>query len=186
MRFEEAKTVDLFSVIEKRRSIRKYKADPVSNEDLKKILEAGHLAPSGSNRQPWPFVVVKERQAKEALAIASSNQGFIAEAFAVVVILSDPTVYPKPSPQSGRIGYKQDPMIAIEHMALAGAALGYGTCWIGAFNESEVKKIIRAPENLTAVALLPIGVPNEDPPARPRKSLAEIAYSETYGARLDF
>ena len=178
--------MDFFSVIEKRRSIRKYRADPVSDEDLKRVLEAGRLAPSGGNRQPWSFVVVRERQTKDALAIASSNQGFIAQAFVVIVVLSDPSAYPKTSLQSSRIGYKQDPMIAVEHMALAATALGYGTCWIGAFKEGEVKKIVNAPEYLTAIALLPIGVPDEDLPAKPRKPLSEIAYSEIYGAKLAF
>jgi nitroreductase len=182
----EALMMDLFDAIRKRRSVRKYKSDPVAQEDLKKILEAGRLAPSGGNRQPWSFVVARKPENKKALAAASNNQAFIAEADIAIVVLSDPSVYPKPSGTSSRIGYKQDPMIAIDHMTLAATALGYGTCWIGAFDETEVKKIIKAPENFSVIAVLPVGVSNEDPSARPRKPLTEIVCSEEYGTKAKF
>jgi len=67
---------------------------------------------------------------------------------------------------------------------LAATALGYGTCWIGAFNEDEVKRIVNAPEELAVIALLPIGVPNENPPPRPRKPFEELFFSEVYGSPL--
>ncbi|RLG97765.1 nitroreductase [Candidatus Bathyarchaeota archaeon] len=175
--------MDLFEVIEKRRSIRSYKPNPIPNEHLKKILEAARLAPSGKNRQPWRFVVVRDAERKERLAEAAMNQMFIAEADVVVVALSDPTVYSSIGGKR-RIPYLQDPMIAIEHMVLAATSLGYGTCWIGAFNEGEVKRIINAPEKLAVIALLPIGVPNESPSPRLRKPFEEIFFSEVYGKPL--
>lgn len=175
--------MDLFEVIEKRRSIRSYKPNPIPNEHLKKILEAARLAPSGKNRQPWRFVVVRDAERKEKLAEAAMNQMFIAEADVVVVALSDPTVYSSIGGKR-RIPYLQDPMIAIEHMVLAATSLGYGTCWIGAFNEGEVKRIINAPEKLAVIALLPIGVPNESPSPRLRKPFEEIFFSEVYGKPL--
>jgi len=175
--------MDLFEAIEKRRSIRSYKPDTIPSEHLKKILEAARLAPSGKNRQPWRFVVVKEPDRKKKLAKASMNQMFIAEADVVIVALSDPTVYSSAGIRR-RIPYLQDPMIAIEHMVLAATALGYGTCWIGAFNEEEVKQIVNAPKELVVIALLPIGVPNENPQPRPRKSFEEIFFSEVYGKPL--
>jgi nitroreductase len=82
--------MDLFEVIEKRRSIRKFKPNLVAKEHLKRILEAGQLAPSGGNRQPWYFIVVKDLETKNALAIAANNQKFIAGADAVIVVLGDP------------------------------------------------------------------------------------------------
>ncbi|MBE0520594.1 nitroreductase family protein [Candidatus Bathyarchaeota archaeon] len=84
-----------------------------------------------------------------------------------------------------RIPYKQDPMIAIEHMILAATALGYGTCWMGAFNENEVGKILKIPENLAVIALLPVGIPDESPPSRPRKPFKEIFFKEFYGIPLE-
>ena len=175
--------MDLFEVIKKRRSIRSYKPDPIPNEHLKKILEAARLAPSGKNRQPWRFIVVRDAERKRRLAKASMNQMFIAEANVVIVALSDPTVYSSAGTKR-RIPYLQDPMIAVEHMVLAATAFGYGTCWIGAFNEDEVKRIVNAPEELAVIALLPIGVPNENPPPRPRKPFEELFFSEVYGNPL--
>jgi len=175
--------MDLFEVIEKRRSIRSYKPTPIPNEHLKKILEAARLAPSGKNLQPWRFIIVRNPERKRMLAEAAMNQMFIAEADVVIVALSDPTIYSSTGTRR-RIPYLQDPMIAIEHMILAATALGYGTCWIGAFNEDKVKQIVNAPEELAVIALLPIGVPNENPPPRPRKSFEEIFFSEVYGKPL--
>jgi len=175
--------MDLFEVIEKRRSIRSYKPTPIPNEHLKKILEAARLAPSGKNLQPWRFIIVRDPERKRMLAEAAMNQMFIAEADVVIVALSDPTIYSSTGTKR-RIPYLQDPMIAIEHMVLAATAFGYGTCWIGVFNEDKVKQIVNAPEELAVIALLPIGVPNENPPPRPRKAFEEIFFSEVYGNPL--
>jgi len=180
--------MDLFRVIEKRRSIRKFKNIPVANEDLKKILEAGRLAPSGGNRQPWYFVIVRDFETKRALSVAANNQKFIADADVVIVALGDPMIDSIKLPyklSSSRMPYKQDPMIAVEHMVLAATALGYGTCWTGAFNEDEIKRILKIPENLTVIALLPVGVPDESPSSRPKKPFTEIFFKEFYGNPLE-
>jgi nitroreductase len=76
-------------------------------------------------------------------------------------------------------------MIAIEHMILAATALSYGTCWIGAFNEQKVKQILKIPENLAVIALLPIGTADEHPPPRPRKAPTEIFFKETFGTPIN-
>jgi len=179
--------MDLFGVIEKRRSVRRFKPESVVKDDLKKILEAGRLAPSGGNRQPWYFIVVRDLETKKALSIAANNQKFIADADTVIVALGKPRTTTKLSYKlsSTRIPHKQDPMIAIEHMILAATALGYGTCWIGAFNENEIIKILKIPEDLAIIALLPVGIPDESPPTRPRKPFKEIFFKESYGIPLE-
>jgi len=179
--------MDLFKVIEKRRSIRRFKPDSVVRDDLKKILEAGRLAPSGGNRQPWCFIVVRDLETRRALSIAANNQKFIADADTVIVALGKPETTTKPPYKlsSTRTPHKQDLMIAVEHMILAAAALGYGTCWIGAFNENEVQKILKIPENLAVIALLPIGIPDESPPPRPRKPFKKVFLKESYGIPLE-
>jgi len=179
--------MDLFDAIEKRRSIRRFRPEPLAKEDLRRILEAGRLAPSGGNRQPWYFIVVRDLETKRALSTVANNQKFIADADTVIVALGDPGTKLK-SPyklSSTRIPYKQDPMIAIGHIILAATALGYGTCWIGAFNEDEVKRILKIPENLAVIALLPVGTPDESPPPRPRKAFREIFFKEFYGIPLE-
>lgn len=180
--------MDIFEAIEKRRSIRKFKPEPINEEDLRKILEAGRLAPSGGNRQPWYFIIVRDTETKRALSIAANNQKFIADAGVVIVALGDPSASLAKTPYKlsvTRVPHLQDPMIAIEHMVLAATALGYGTCWIGAFNQEEVKRILKIPENLAVVALLPIGISDESPPPRPRKAFKEIFFKDSFGTPFE-
>lgn len=165
--------MDVFEAIRTRRSIRKFRPKPIPDEKLEMILEAGRLAPSAGNRQPWRFVVVKDPERKRALAKAADNQMFIADASVIIVALGDPEASPR--------WFRQDPMIAVEHMVLAATALGYGTCWIGAFSEDRVKRILRIPEGLKVITLLPIGFPDEAPAPRERKKLKEIIFLEKYG-----
>ncbi len=140
------------------------------------IFEATRLAPSAANRQPWRFVVVRDAERKKKLARVANNQMFLADAAVIVAAVGDPEV--------SKRWYEKDVMIAVEHMALAAAALGYGTCWIGAFTESEVKKTLHIPEGLSVVVLMPIGVPDEAPPPRPRKEPSEIFFEDEYGKPL--
>jgi len=168
--------MEVFEVIEKRRSVRKYKTSNVPNEDLKRILEAARLAPSAGNRQPWRFIVVRTSEQKKLLAQAARNQMFLADAGVIIVALADTEASLK--------WCKQDVMIAVEHSVLASTSLGYGTCWIGAFEEEQIKELLGIPEKIAVVALLSIGVPDEGPQAKPRKSFGEIFFEEEYNRPL--
>ena len=158
--------MDVFEAIGLRRSIRKYRPEPIPDEELRSILEAARLAPSAANRQPWRFIVVQDAGRKKALAEAANNQTFLSDAFAIVAATGDP--------EASARWYEKDTMIALEHMVLAATALGYGTCWIGAFDEEAVKHLLKIPAKMKVVALLPIGIPGETPASRPRKELSEI------------
>jgi len=170
---EKVFLMDVLETIGSRRSIRKFRPELIPDEKLKMILEAGRLAPSAGNRQPWLFVVVKDFERKKALAKAADNQTFVADASVIIAALGDPEASPR--------WFGRDPMIAIEHMVLAATGLGYGTCWIGAFNEEKVKSLLRIPEELKVIALLPIGFPDEFPLAKPRKPLKEIVFLNEFG-----
>jgi nitroreductase len=164
--------MEVLDAIRTRRSIRKYKSKPIPDDKLTSILEAARLAPSAGNRQPWRFVVIQNEDRKKALAEAANNQTFLNDASAIIVALGDPEV-------SAR-WYEKDPMIALEHIVLAATAMGYGTCWIGAFNEDAVKHLLKIPENVKIIALLPIGIPDETPAPRPRKEFSEIFFKEEW------
>jgi nitroreductase len=163
--------MEVFDAIKTRRSIRKYKPEPIPEEKLRTILEAARLAPSAGNRQPWRFIVVQDIERKKALAKVANNQTFL-DASAVIVATGDPDV-------SAR-WYEKDPMIALEHIVLAATALGYGTCWIGAFDEDALKHLLKIPANVKVIALLPIGIPDETPAPRPRKDFSEIFFKEEW------
>ena len=164
--------MDVFEAIKTRRSIRKYRREPIPDEKLESIFEAARLAPSAGNRQPWRFVVVQDADRKKALAEAANNQTFLRDAAAIVAAVGDPAVSAE--------WYEKDVMIALEHMVLAATALGCGTCWIGAFDENAVKHLLKVPAKMKIVALLPIGIPDETPAPRPRKKFSEIFFKEEW------
>jgi nitroreductase len=164
--------MDVLEAIRTRRSIRKYRPEPIPDEKLETILEAARLAPSAANRQPWRFVVVEDRERRKALAKAANDQTFIGDAGAIVVAIGDPE-------KSAR-WHEKDTMIALEHVVLAATALGYGTCWIGAFDEDAVKSLLKIPAKMKVVALLPIGMPDEKPAPRRRRELSEIFFKEEW------
>ena len=89
--------MDVSEATEKGRSIRKFKPDAVPDEHLKKILKTAHEAPSGGNRQPWKFIIVKDGKRKKELAMAADNQSFIADAGIVITALGDPSHFESPS-----------------------------------------------------------------------------------------
>lgn len=168
--------MDVFEVIRARKSVRKYKPGPIADADLGKILEAARLAPSAGNRQPWRFIIVQDEIRKKSVAEAANSQAFLKDAAAIVVASCDPDASAK--------WCEKDTMIALEHIALAATALGYGNCWIGAFNEDELKRLLKIPEKIKIVALLPIGTPNEKPSPKPRRDFHEIFYKEEWQTPL--
>jgi len=172
--------MDVFDAIGARRSIRNYKPDPVEPDDLERILEAGRLAPSASNRQEWRFVVVTDGETRRALSEAANGQGFVAEAPVVLACCAETDEQTMPC---GQLRYPIDLAIAIENMVLAAWELGLGTCWVGAFSEGEVKKILGVPDDIRVVQLLALGRPAEVPEARPRKPLDEIVRYEKWGGK---
>ena len=170
--------MDLAEAIRKRRSIRKYLPRKIENDKLDRVLEAGRLAPSARNLQEWRFIVVRDDGRRKRLAEAAKGQTFVGEAPVVIAACATITDYVM---TCGQLTYPIDLAIAVEHMVLAAAAEGLGTCWIGAFYEEEVKKVLSIPPEIRVVALLPMGYPDESPAPRPRKEMDEIVAFETWG-----
>jgi nitroreductase len=169
----------VLEVIQNRQSVRKYKKDPIPEEALLRVLEAARLAPSGSNFQPWKFIIVKDKAVKEKLAQASAGQFFMSEAPIIIVGCGFPdNCYA----HMGRYmkSWSVDVTIALEHLILQAQEEGLGTCWIGSFEEEEVKAILNIPENVKVLALTPLGYPDEIPRFRGRKSLDEIISYDRY------
>ncbi len=165
--------MSVLKVIQKRRSLRKYKGDRIPEDVLQRVLEAARLAPSGKNYQPWKFIIVQDKELREKLAQASAEQFFMAEAPIIIVACGFP------DDSYSRMGrymksWPVDVTIALEHLILQAVEEGLGTCWIGSFEETEVKAILNIPENVRVLALTPLGYPDETPPYRGRKRLDEI------------
>ncbi len=163
--------MDVQTAIRTRRSVRQYSQDAIPEEKLKKVLEAGRLAPSAHNDQPWQFIVVKDEDKKKRLAEAAAGQSFIADAPAIIVGLA---LHPEQVMSCGVPSYAVNLAIALDHMTLAAVEQGLGTCWIGAFSQEEVKRILDISGDHKIVALLPCGFPADEPLPKTRKSLNEI------------
>lgn len=161
-----------FETIDKRRSIRTYKDQPVEKEKMDKLIEAARLAPTAGNRQKFKLVIVnyEEKDLKKKLAVACNGQLFVGTASHIVAGISEPDYK----------WHQVDTAIVLEHIVLEAVELGLGTCWIGAFKEDEVKKILKIPEDKKVVALLTIGYPAESPVSEPRKDVSELVTYNRY------
>lgn len=161
--------MDAMEAIGRRRSVRKYTGDPIPRDDLEKIVDAGRLAASGYNRQPWDFIVVTDRKMINKLKVASQ---WMEKAGAIIAVVMDP---------SSRF-WVEDGSAAVENMLIASAALGYGSCWLEGNTlprEEEFKALLGIPKKRRLLTLVPIGVPAEWP-TKEKKSLEEVIHWERY------
>ena len=179
---------ELLEIMRSRRSVLRFKDDPVPEEDLEKILEAGRWAPSYANAQPWKFIVVREKETREALGrvvermlvfrpgrVAFSSAG-LGEAPVAIVVAVDPARDP--------LHYLEAGAAAAQNMALMAHALGYATFWAGVAGrgevEREIKKILGIPRGMRVVAVLPVGKPAYEPEPGQRIPLAELVHYDRF------
>lgn len=161
--------MDTFEAIRTRRSVRAYTGEAIPREDLEKIVDAGRLAATGSNRQPWDFIVVTERETIVKLSAASK---WLDKAAAVIAVVMDPNSR----------WWVEDGAAAVENMLLAATALGYGSCWLEGYtlrSEDAFKTLLDVPAEKRLLTLVPVGVP-VDWPTREKKSLEEVLHWERY------
>lgn len=173
--------MDIFQVFRDRRSIRKYKDTPVEREKIEQILDAARLAPSWKNLQCWRFLVLTEADRRGLLleAFPDDNPGkkAIVAAPVLIVVCGDPA---ESDIENGIDYFAVDVAIAFEHLCLAAHALGLGTCWMGWYNEEQVKRSLGIPGNIRIVGITPLGYPDQEPKPRPRKQLSEITYFDRW------
>jgi nitroreductase len=172
--------MDIYEVFKTRRSIRSYQSRPVPDESLNKILENTRISPSGSNRQPWKFIIVKDDKLKKEVAGACNNQLWIADAPIVIVACGWKIDYSRGG-YMGEMSFLVDVSIAFTQMILAARAEGLGTCWIGAFDNRSIKKVLEIPGDVDVVAITPLGYPKNDfsLPGN-RKKIDEITSTNKY------
>ena len=175
--------MDVFEAVKERSSVRAYTDQPVPREKLEKILEAGRLAPSARNTQPWHFIVVTDKEKRKILAKGRYAK-FLAQASVVIVALGDK--------EASSDWYAVDVSLAAENMILTAQSEGLGTCCVGSFDEKEVRHTVKAPENYKVILMLAVGYPKGKLDvaskllhlARPRKSLSQVTSQEEFGKPL--
>lgn len=161
--------MDALEAIRKRRSVRKYTGEPIPREDLEKIVDAGRLAATGSNKQPWDFIVITNRETINKLKVAAR---WMDKAAAIIAVVMDP---------SSR-WWVEDGSAAVENMLITSTALGYGSCWLEGYtlpHEEEFKALLGVPEEKRLLTLVPIGVPAEWP-SKEKKPLNAVLHWEKW------
>jgi len=168
--------MDVLEAIKGRRSIREYKKSPVSEQQVREILEAGRWAPSRGNSQPWKFITVDNGRTLRDLAEAIPTGKFMAEAPLAIAVVIDPEVSKHP---------EQDGAAATQNMLLATHALGLGACWISVYStgyEERAKQLLQIPDGEWLLSIAAIGHPAETP-EKGRKALDEITFGNKYAPR---
>lgn len=163
--------MDFFEVIEKRYSVRGYKADEVEKEKLDKILEAARLAPTAVNYQPFKVFVIETKGREEELKKIYKKDWFVEAPLILGVCLVPEKAWVR---RDGK-GYGDvDAAIIMDHIILAATALGLGTCWIGAFDAQAAKEVLGLDDSLEPIAFTPVGYAVEREIKRARKPLEDI------------
>jgi len=167
--------IDFWEVLNRRTSVRRFDASrDVPEKMIKTLLRAAVSAPSAGNCQPWRFIVVRQPEVKEALAVAAWGQYFLSQAPVVIAVCAEPG---RSAGRYGRRGVElyclQDTAAATEHILLGATALGLGACWVGAFDEAQVSEALNLDERFRPVALIPIGYGVSEPESSASRRLLD-------------
>lgn len=167
----------MLELIKKRRSIRRYTDQPLTDEQIRALLEAAMAAPSADNLQPWEFVVVRDPALRQRLAQTHPWSQMCGQAAAVVVVCGHET---------RSVHWVEDTSAATENLLLAAAGLGLGAVWVGVYpntgNEEHVRQALGIPSSLRVLCLVPVGYPAEPKPPRTQYDQRKVHY-EQYQAR---
>lgn len=176
--------------IQNRRSIRKYTDKEVEQEKIIELLDAARIAASGSNTQPWNFIIVKSQKRKAELAKVSHNQSWMLTAPVFIVCVADISSRIKEidknmylnehSPGEEVKQIIRDTSIAITNIMIQAVNLDLSTCWVAWFRQKEIRPILNIPNDKYVVGILTLGYSDESPNPRPRKSIEDIIHFEKW------
>jgi nitroreductase len=184
-----AEVARMMKQILERRSIRKYLDKPVDDGAVMELLEGARLAPSGSNTQPWHFIIIRDPELKRELAKASHGQEWMLSAPVFIACVADVRARIKDEGEIGideespRHAVKQiirDTSIAVEHIVLEAIDHGLGTCWVAWFIQDEIRPLLGLARDKYLVCILTLGHPAEEPPQRERHQLKDIVHHEKW------
>lgn len=155
--------MDVFQAIKKRKSVREYTGELISEGNLNKLLQSTRMAPSAKNLQPWQIIVVIDFETKKELVGICHGQMFIEDAGAVIIGLVEDTKWSE-----------IDLTISLDHLSLEAVELGLGTCWIGSFNKKRLKELIKIPDGYEPFILMTVGHPDDDSQSPTKKAVGEL------------
>lgn len=163
--------MSLLSAIQERQSIKQFSSADVEDDKLKAVLEAGRLAPSAKNRQPWRFIVVQKPEVRQRVQDAAFGQDHVGQAPVIIAGCTTNIDYRMPN---GMMSYPIDIAVALSFMIIQGQIEGLGSCIVTTYDEQEVKEILTVPYSMRVVMLLLLGYSAETSLAAERKPLSRI------------
>jgi len=176
--------MDFEEVLNNRRSIRLYKKKLVERDKIYQIINAASLAPSAGNLQSWNFILVDDIDVKNQIVTAAMQQDWILNA-QIIVVCSRPSNTKRFYGTRGEVLYTvQDCAAAIQNMLLEASNLGLGSCWIGAFEENALSRILKLPEEVRPQAIITIGYSDESPVIPKRYAIESLVFHDEYGKRI--
>jgi len=163
--------MEYFDLIRKRYSVRAYKSDPVEDEKLQQVLDAGRLAPTAANRQPFQIIVIHTEGRRAELKKIYQREWFV-QAPLLICSVGVPRI--SWVRNDHRRYLDVDVAIVMDHLILAATNLGLGTCWVAAFNEGEARRILQLPDEVVPLIFTPLGYPADQPSEKERKDLSQL------------
>ena len=176
----DVNAMDVVKAIEERHSVRGFTDGDVPMDIVNEALRLGNLAPSAGNLQARDFIIVKDKGMKKKLSKAAFGQKFVEEAPVVLVVCCNLNRIKNYGERGESLYTIQDTAAAVENMMLYLVSKGYGTCWVGAFDEKEVGRLMELPDWAKAVAMVPVGKPKESGRTSPRLEQDTIVHSEKW------
>jgi len=169
--------MEFAELVRKRYSVRAYRPDPVPEPVLARVLEAGRLAPTAANRQPFRILVIHTAGRQEELAKMYHRPWFSQAPLVLGVCCLPAEAWVR---RDGKNYGDVDAAIVMDHLVLAAASEGLGTCWVGAFDPAAVREVLRLPAGVEPVAFTPLGYPNDAPSEKKRKPVEELLRHERW------
>ncbi len=170
--------MDFFNVISERYSVRAYKKDMVEDEKLQKILKAAQLAPTAANRQPFRIIVISTKGKEEELRRIYHREWFVQAPLVIGIVALPEKAW---SRMDGKNYAEVDATIAMDHLILAAANEGLGTCWVAAFDPEAAKEILNLPDETEPIAFTPLGYPADKPREKRRMDVSDLVFYEKWG-----
>lgn len=173
--------MSFYELARSRYSVRKYRDLPVEESAIKTVITAAAIAPSASNKQPWVFIVIRDEQSRFSFRKVYQKEWLESAPVLIAACCDHERSWKR---IDGKDYGEIDVAVSLDHLTLAAAELGLGTCWIGNFDVEVARKLLKLPDSVEPVALTPLGYPDDSTaPDKKRKTIDEIVFREWYGGK---
>jgi len=169
--------MEFSELVRSRYSVRTYKSDPVDEKHLQQILTAAQMAPTAANRQPFQIIIIHTRGRENELKRIYARDWFTQAPLLICICATPQTGWVR---KDGKNYAEVDAAIVMDHLILSAADLGYGTCWVAAFDAGAARQILQLPDEIEPIAFTPLGLPADTPREKKRQPLTSLIRHERW------